>query len=442
VIALAMIRFWDQQRRLDQNFLSRYAIRTEILLEKASRYSLERAAEIARVSYKAIEDLATRYADLNPAVIRMGWGLERNRNGGNATAAVLAMPALLGKFGVRGGGYTLSNSNAAKVVSNKLVDSPPWNTREINMNLLGRVLLEEKNPPIQALFVYNCNPAVTMPHQTAVIRGLNRDDLFTVVLEQVMTDTAKYADLLLPAVTFLEQEEIKKSYGSYALLYSAPVIEPCGEAKPNEQVFAMIGRGMGWTDRAFHEGTEEYLRRAAAAIRGLGRTVTLEDLREKRVLQFDFPGPTPVQFGTAFPWTSDGKINLAPSTLGDNPYEYIEDDSEGFPLALISPATNRTISSSMGEYNMPELFLTLHPEDATSRKLEDGMAVRVFNRYGEVHCKLRIRAEVRPGVAVLPKGAWRKASLNGFTATALAPDSLGTAGGACFNDARVEVTAL
>ncbi|HJZ11276.1 MAG TPA: molybdopterin dinucleotide binding domain-containing protein, partial [Acidobacteriota bacterium] len=441
VVALAIIHFWNQQGCLDLNFLDQYADGLEPLLEKAARYSLERAAEIARISAGDLKKLALKYAELNPAVIRMGWGPERNVNGGQATAAVLAMPALLGKFGVRGGGYTLSNSNAAKIDSNKLVDSLPWNTREINMNLLGRVLLEENNPPVKALFVYNCNPAATMPNQTAVLQGLAREDLFTVVFEQVMTDTARYADVLLPAVTFLEQEEIKKSYGSYVLQYIAPVIEACGEAKPNEQVFAMLGRAMGFTDQAFQEGTEDYLRRASEAIRGLGKTVTLEELRAKRLLFYDFPGATPIQFQTTHSWTADGKIHLTPSTLGDNPYEYIETTSP-YPLALISPATNKTISSTMGEYNLPELFVSLHPADAAARGLSQGAKVRVYNEFGEVHCRLRIRNEVRAGVAVLPKGAWRKASLNGFTATALAPDTLGTAGGACFNDARVEIAAL
>ena len=442
-VAMAMIRFWHQNKMLANDFLEQHAVGLDVLLERASQYTLDKAASIARVPAVNIEKLALMYANANPALIRIGWGQERNRNGGQSSAAILAMPALLGKFGVRGGGYTLSNSSSAKVVSNKLVDAPIWITRELNMNHLGRLLLEEKNPPVKALFVYNCNPAATMPNQKAVLQGLAREDLFTIVFDQIVTDTAMFADVLLPAVTFLEQEEIKKSYGSYVLQYSAPVIPPCGEAKPNEQVFAMLGRGMGWTDSAFQETTEDYLRRAAGAIRGLGKSVTLEELREKRVLFFDFPGPQPIQFQTAFPWTTDSKINLAPSTLGDHPYEFIEDSQDSrYPLALISPATNKTISSSLGEYNLPELFAEMHPQDATSRNLKDGTSVRVFNEYGEVHCKLRIRSEVRPGVVSIPKGAWRKASLNGLTSNALSPDTLGTAGGACFNDARVEISAL
>ncbi len=442
-IALAMIHYWHVNDLLDREFLQRHTVETEILLEKAAAFPLERAASMSGLKAEDIEKLARWYAETNPAVIRIGWGLERNRNGGQAAAAILAMPALLGKFGVRGGGYTLSNSAAAKLNNNKLVDSVPWNTRSINMNKLGRVLLEEKNPPVKALFVYNCNPAATVPNQNAILKGFERKDLFTVVFEQVMTDTALYADILLPAVTFLEQEEIKKAYGTYALQYLAPVIDPCGEAKPNEEVFAMLGRSMGWTDEAFQLDTEAYMERVTNAVGGLGRRITLDELRRDKILFFDFPGRHPVQFQNVFPWTKDGKIHLAPRALGDHPYEFQKDESNGqCPLALISPAINKLISSTMGEYNFRELYVAIHPTDAESRKLKQGDPVRVFNQYGEVHCHVRIDDSMRPGVAMIPKGAWRKSSMNGKTATALAPDTLGTAGGACFNDARVEIARL
>lgn len=441
VVALSMIHYWNRNGLLDQEFLNQHAIRTEILLEKAAKYDFAEASRIARVPAEKIEQLAQVYAESNPAVIRIGWGLERNRNGGQAAGAILAIPALMGKFGVQGGGYTLSNSGTAKVATNKVNDAPLWDSREVNMNLLGKSLLEENAPPLKALFVYNCNPAVTVPNQNAILQGLLREDLFTIVFDQIMTDTAKYADVLLPAVTFLEQEEIKKSYGPFLLQYLAPVIPRCGEAKPNEEVFALLGRAMGWSERAFQMSTEDYLNSVAAAIRAPGGPISMQQLREQRVVFYDFPGRNPVQFKTSYPWTHDGKINLAPSTLGENPYEYIE-NSNHYPFTLISPSSGKTISSSMGEYNLPELFVVMHPADAQSRGLTDGMWVRVFNDLGEVHCKLRVRASIREGVLSMPKGAWRKSSRNQQTATALAPDSLGTAGGACFNDARVEIHPL
>lgn len=442
-LALSMIRYFHKNRLLDEAFLERHTREVEVLLRAAEVYTFENAAAISHVPAEKIEKLAKLYAECDPAVIRVGWGLERNQNGGHAAAAILSLPSLLGKFGKPAGGYTLSNSAAARVNDDEFVDSQPWHTRVINMNLLGKYLLEENNPPIKGLFVYNSNPAATSPNQNAVLNGLMREDLFTVVFEQVMTDTALFADILLPAVTFLEQEEIKKAYGSYVLQYISPVIDRVGESRPNEEVFAMLGRAMGWNDQAFQETTEDYLRRVAGSIKGLGRSVDLEHLRSKRLMQFDFPGTYPVQFQTVFPRTEDRKVNFAPAVLGSSPYELVTDqDDPAYPLALISPATNKTISSSLGEYNFHELHVVMNSLDARARGLQDGAIVRVHNNYGEVHCKLKIQDKVSAGVVVIPKGAWRRSSRNGKTATALAPDTLGTAGGACFNDARVEVSAL
>lgn len=440
-VALAMINYWHENKMLDWDFITQHTTGVEMLLEKAEAFSLKKAAHIARVEAADIEKIARLYAESEPAVMRGGWGLERNRNGGQAAAAILALPALLGKFGKRGGGYTLSNSGAYRFDGSKMVEAEAWNTRTINMNVLGKVLLEEKNPPIKMLFVYNCNPVATVPNQNAIIAGLQREDLFTVVFDQVMTDTAAFADVLLPAVTFLEQHEIKKAYGSYALQYSAPVIPALGEAKPNEEVFAMLGRAMGWEDEAFQENTHAYLRRAAHAIRGMGREISFEQLQRDKIAFFDFPGQAPIQFVTAFPFTHDGKVHFAPTQLGGHPYEFLEEEiNPAYPLAMISPATDKAINSMMAEYMMPELYLEMNPDDAAARGLQNNETVRVFNTLGEVVCHLKIQADVRSGVVVMPKGAWRKASKNGKTSTALSPDTLNVVGGgACFNDARVEV---
>src|SRR6266516_3206386 len=254
-VALAMIRQWNEEGWLDRDFLSQHANGLEPLLAAANEWPIGRAAAEARVPAGDIEELARVFAASSPAVIRVGWGIERNRNGGQALAAVMAMPALLGKFGVRGGGYTLSNSGAAKLDVTKLfgVDSPParWTTRELNMSQLGLLLSDGITPPIQSLFIYDCNPVATAPDQNAILRGLAREDLFTVVHEQVMTDTARYADILLPAATFLEQHEIKRSYGSYIVGGVQPAIDACGEARPNEWLFARLGRAMGFVDEPF-----------------------------------------------------------------------------------------------------------------------------------------------------------------------------------------------
>ncbi len=442
VVALALVNIWQKRNLINADFVAAHTRSAESILSASREWPVERAAKIARVDAEQIKKLAGMYAFHDPALIRIGWGLERNRNGGKAAAAILALPALLGKFGRRGAGYTLSNSVAYRVDGRRRVDSPPWNTRVLNMTRLGRLLLEEKDPAIQGLFVYNANPVATVPNQMAIVRGLQRDDLFTVVSEQVMTDTAMFADVILPATTFVEQEEIRNGYGSYATQYLQPVVSPLGEAKPNEAMFAFLGRRMGWEDAAFQECTEDYLQRAAGAITGLGSDVSLEFLRANQIQFFEGRQQTPIQFKDVFPRTPDEKINLAPGDFGAGLYDYTALPESDFPLALISPASNKLTNSTLGEFNMPELILSMNPTDALARKLEAGSRVRVSNGSGEVVARLRIEPRLRPGVVMLPKGAWRKSSQNGWTATALAPDTISPIGqGACFNDARVEVRA-
>jgi anaerobic selenocysteine-containing dehydrogenase len=441
-VALAMIRHLEQHGLVDRAFLSRYTTGWEKLLACAEEFPLDRAAQAARVPAGEIARLAEAYAAADPALLRCGWGLERNRNGLSSVAAVLALPAVAGKFGKPGGGYTLSNSAACRVDDTELAGFPEVGSRIINMNLLGRVLTEENSPPILALFVYNANPAATVPNQNLVLHGLQREDLFTVVLDQVMTDTAAYADIVLPATTFLEHRELSKSYGSYALQLAEPAVEPGGEARSNAEVFQLLGRAMGWDDGLFAESPEALLRRAVGALRGsFARGTSFESLCESGIAFFDFPGARPVQFSTVYPGTDDGKIHLYPAALGPEPYRYLDDPATpACPIALISPASNKTISSTMAEYNLPAARLEMNPEDAVERGLCQGDAVRVFNRLGEVHCLLDLDSRLRPGVASLAKGIWRKATLNRSAGTALVPDeTTAVSGGACFNDARVQV---
>jgi anaerobic selenocysteine-containing dehydrogenase len=439
-VALAMIRLWQKAGQLDVGFLREHADGLESLLKQAEAWPVERAAAEARVSPQDIQSLAEMYAASTPAVIRVGWGIERNRNGGQALAAIMAMPALLGKFGVRGGGYTLSNSGAAKLDTMKVFGDSTWSTRIINMTQLGEVLSGDLHPPIKGLFVYNCNPAVTVPDQNSVLRGLSREDLFTVVFEQVMTDTTKYADLLLPAATFLEHQDIKRSYGTYWVGGVQPAIAPMGEVRSNVEVFAALGRAMGWHDEPFFWDADTVMQKVAEALTLHNRPADASVLRAGKTQLYDFPGSTPIQFKTAFPQTPDGKIHLTPPVLGQSPFHYQPVNGNGFPLALISPATSKMITSTLGEFNFAELRLTLHPRDAAVRNIADGDTVRVFNALGEVICPARINDRVREGVVMMPKGAWRKSSMSGLTSTALCPSHVNeVAGGACYNDARVEV---
>ncbi len=441
-LALGMIRYWHEKGVLAEEFLQRHTTGLQPLLSAAQEWTLEKAARQARLEQTAIARLADRYSESSPALLRAGWGTERNRNGGQAMAAVLAMPALLGKFGVEGGGFTSSNGGAVQFDWQQAFGTLDWQTRRLNMTRLAGLLKgrPDLDPPIQALFVYNCNPVVTVPDQNGVLKGLQRQDLFTVVHDQVMTDTALYADLVLPATTFLEHYDIRRSYGAYTVAGAHPVIRPGGEARPNHQLFAQLGRAMGFSDAPFQWGTQTLMEKICQAIRFDGQRGDARLLSSGQAQHYDFDGAPPTAFKTVFPRTGDGKIHLTPKVLGDRPFAYRPSPESPYPLALISPASARLITSTLGEFNLPVLTLSLHPQDAQARGLISGDRVRAFNDLGEVICPLRVSSKVRPGVALLPKGAWMKASANRRTSTALCPDTINrVAGGACFNDARVEV---
>jgi len=288
--------------------------------------------------------------------------------------------------------------------------------------------------------VYNSNPAVTTPDQQRVLKGLEREDLFTVVFDQVMTDTARYADVVLPSTTFLEGYDLVRSYGPWMLGLSRSAIEPVGESRSNADVFGELIERVGLAEADDPRGELEemlhVLSHLPASVAG--------DLRDRGTATPPFDG-RPIQFVDVWPRTADRKVNLypdyLPTTRPDGLYVYQPDPATAeFPLALISPASDRTISSTLSEMPGPEVRLLMHPDDAAARDLTDGDRVRIYNTLGEVVCPVTTGGWIRRGTVSLPKGLWRKHTANGYTATTLVPDALtDVGGGACFNDARVEV---
>lgn len=439
VVALAIHRHLFEDGGADFAFLAAQTTGWERLRDQARAWTFERAADVSGIPAGDIERVARLYATTSPAVIKCGWGLERNRNGGNAAAAVMALPAVGGKFGVRGGGYSMSNSASWGIATSWLTETEPP-TRVVNMNRVGRELLEPEAAPIRALFVYNCNPAVTLPEQQRVLAGLAREDLFTVVFDQVLTDTASFADVVLPATTFLEHYDFAKAYGSMSLHLARPVIEPVAESRPNADVFGELIQRMGLGHDTDPAGELEQMLGVMAALPGdIGA-----ELGDRGGATPPFGG-RPVQFVDVFPLTPDRKVALWPDHLDREApqglYAYIPDPAtEACPLTLISPATERTISSTLGELDKPGIRLDMHPDDAAARGLDDGDDVRVTNALGAVECPVKITGLVRPGTVVFPKGVWRRNTGNGLTSNALVSDSLtDLGGGACFNDARVQV---
>ncbi len=440
-VALSIHRYLFEEGHADEAFLQAHARGAERLRERAREWTFERAAAEADIPVDMLRQVAELYATARPALIRCGYGQERNRNGGSASLAILALPAVGGKFGERGGGYMMSNS-ASWGITNTWTGAQEPATRIINMNRLGRELLES-TPPIKLLFIYNSNPAVTTPDQRRVLRGLEREDLFTVVFDQVMTDTARYADVLLPNTTFLEGYDLVKSYGPWTLNLGRPVIEPIGESRCNADVFGELLELTGLREESDPRGELEEMLNVLDQLPGAAG----DEMRDAGTASPPFDG-RPIQFRDVFPRTADQHIDLYPEALARESsaglYVYHPDPATSeFPLALISPASDKTISSTLAEIPRPEVRLLMHPEEAAARGIADGDEIRIFNALGEVTCKAELGAWIRRGTVSLPKGIWRKHTLNGYTGTSLVPDTLtDVAGGACFNDARVEVSRL
>ncbi len=429
----------------DDRFLAEHTTGLHEYVARASEWSLERAADEAGIDASLLDSFIELYASTNPAVIRAGWGIERNRNGGSAVAAVLALPALAGKFGVRGGGYTLGNHDARwGVTSEGGIAEPATKSRSINMSLISTALRELRDPKIEALFVYNCNPAVTAPDQAALVEELHRDDLFVVVHDQVMTDTAHLADVVLPATTFLEHRELRRGYGVMRMFDSHPVVAPVGEARSNNALFADLLKRMDLV-RPGEDLSEDAI--VAQIFRAHPEGERLQHELAEHTIATPSVGTNPVAFVDVFPGTPDQKVHLFDDGLDADAapfgglYAYKPDPRTlTYPLALISPALATQISSTFGQLRDKPAELELSPTDAAARHISTGDLIRVFNDRGEVHCVAKVTPETRPGVVVLPKGLWRKHTANGFTSNALIPPAVADLGGqAAFNDARVDV---
>lgn len=443
VLALALTRWLFEPDRADHTFLDAHTTGAETLRERAQPWTIERAAETSGLATEDIEAFASMYADASPAVIRCGWGLERNRNGGSAVASVLALPAVAGKFGPRGGGFTMSQSRTFRWDLGPVVDAAEPDVRGVNMNQLGPALLDS-TPPIEALFVYNANPVATVPDQERVRRGLAREDLFTVVFDQVHTDTARWADVLLPATTFLEHHDLTRGYGATVLNRIRPAIPAEGEARPNYAVFAELLERTGLA-RDGDITDPEALADAVIASASLDAEQSVA-LTDRGTLDAPTPG---VLFRDRFARTTDEKIHLCPTDLdaecreqtGTPLYTYkVDPGTERHPLALISPATAKLINSTFGQLVPGPATVQMHPDDAQARGIVSGTAVRVFNDLGAVECDVEVCDAVCKGVVSLDKGLWERHTRNGNTSNALCPTTLTDLGrGATFNDARVDV---
>jgi anaerobic selenocysteine-containing dehydrogenase len=457
-LALAIMHELVRNDWLDHDYITQHTVGWEQLKARALQWSPERAAQVCGVTTGQITSLARDYgmslANQTPAAIRLNYGMQRVRGGGNATRAVACLPALVGAWRHRAGGLLLSSSGMFPVNKNALQRPDllgAQTPRTINMSTIGNDLLRETSPEfgpaVQALVVYNSNPVAVAPESGKVVQGFAREDLFTVVLEHFQTDTADYADYILPATTQLEHWDIHLSYGHTDVLLNRPAIAPVGESKPNTQIFRELAARMGYTDACFNDGDETLCR---AAFDG---TVDFDQLLREGFAPLALPD-APFAQGK-FP-TPSGKCEFFSARLAQQGQDGLPDHvpnyeapgaSAQYPLAMISPPARNFLNSTFVNVKSlraieGEPLLEMHAADAAQRGLADGCTVQVFNQRGTYHCTLRISPRARPGVVNGLGIWWRKLGLRGTNVNQVTSQHLTDMGrGPVFYDCAVEVAA-
>jgi anaerobic selenocysteine-containing dehydrogenase len=458
-LALAMMHVIFAEGLEDADYLERYTIGANELRERAREFTPERAARICGLEEETIVGLARRYAQTRPSVIRINYGLQRHAGGGMAVRSVSCLPAVTGAWRDPAGGVLLSTSGTFPINYQSLERPdlmPDPRPRTLNMSQLGEVLLEE-NPPVRALYVYNSNPAAVAPDQARVLEGLRREDLFTVVHEQFMTDTTDYADIVLPATTQLEHFDLHKAYGHLYLVINEQAITPLHEAKSNSDVFRLLAARMQFEDECFRDSDEEIARQAISTDHPAFKGITLEGLREHGWMRLNVPETfAPFAKGN-FP-TASGKCELYSKNLEARGLEPVPDYippreskesapalAARFPLALISPAAHAFLNSSFANLSKQlrqehHPFIEIHPEDAERRGISDGMRVRAFNDRGACELRAVVTNRARRGVVVSPSVWWNKLSPGATNINQLTSQSLtDMGGGATFYDALIEI---
>jgi anaerobic selenocysteine-containing dehydrogenase len=467
-LGLAMMNVIIAENLHDADYVAKYTLGFDHLAERVSAWTPERAAAITGIPAQRIRDLAREYATARPAAIRINYGLQRHYGGGMAVRTLTCLPALIGAWRDQGGGIQLSASGAFRHFDYSGLRRPDLlggrTPRTINMNRLGDALsldparlaqahyaprpvdrkpaAEDAGPPVKALIVYNCNPAAVAPDQSAVIEGLKREDLFTVVLEHFQTDTADYADYVLPATTQLEHWDMLRAYGHHFVSLNRPAIPPVGESLPNSEIFRRMAAALGYDDAHFAEDDETILRNfVERQTHPVFATVTWDALTAHGFARLNLPQPyLPFAQGN-FP-TPSGKCEFYSERMADDGYDPVPTyvapkadigywglDSETTPnlqypisniqsLICISPPAHSFLNSSFANLDRFQRreerpIVQIHPEDAAARRIGEGDPVRVWNELGEVRLTAAITEGIIPGTVLAPGIWWAKHSPDG-----------------------------
>jgi anaerobic selenocysteine-containing dehydrogenase len=420
------------------DWIAEHVLGWEHVLERILQFSPEHGAEITGLAEETIVELAREYATTTPALLRISDGINRHTNGGQTVRMLTCLPALVGQYGVPGGGLMYSTSdwlrwNKAAVGHEHEAVCPPA-PRTLNMNRLGAILTGEADPPIYSLYVYNANPAASTPNASKIAEGLMRDDLFTVVHELFETDTARYADILLPATSQLEQVDLHKPYGHLSLQYNNPAIAPLGEARSNWDVMRTLAAAMGFNEPWLRDDADAIIRevlKATAAHTPLLEGITLERLQAEGTVPLPIPADEQVPFSNGIFRTPSGKVEIYSERAAAKGYDPVpgwmpEVEAKygrkgpastitNEPMPLLCPAAHHFISSSFGNLERMKTkegapTLRIHPSDAEVRGIRSGQLVRVSNERGWCRLVAEVTEDVRPGVLATTTVWWPRFS--------------------------------
>ena len=462
-LALGLMHVIIGENRHDANYVEKYTLGFDRLKERVKDYPPQKVAEITGLPADKIVALAREYAATRPAAIRLNYGLQRHSGGGMAVRNILCLPALTGDWRHPAGGAVLATSgffgmNDAKMERPDLLKlSRNPNPRTINMVAIGDALLKAK-PPIRALYVYNSNPVAVAPDSGKVVEGFSREDLFTVVHEQFLTDTCDYADIVLPATTQLEHHDVHTAYGHLYVMANNPAIAPLGESLPNSEAFRRLAERMGFAEECFRDSDEDICRQALDSSKPAMQGIEWESLKRKGWQRLNVPERF-APFAQGDFGTPSGKCEFYSETaeaMGMDPLPSYVPPRESaqsnpalakkYPLAIISPPNRHFLNSSFA--NMPfaiaeakEPSLDIHSKDAAARGIENGDTVRIFNDRGSLTAKARVGDKVREGVVVALSVWWKKLAADRRNANEVTSQALTDIGrGATFYDCLVEIT--
>ncbi|MCP9754788.1 molybdopterin oxidoreductase family protein [Lacihabitans sp. CCS-44] len=455
-LALGLIHIILKEKLQDQDYIEKYTNGIEELTKHIEKYPPKIVAEITGLDETTILKLAHEYAKGKPSLIRVLIGLEHQTNGASAARVIAMLPALTGAWRQLGGGLmNMTYELFGNAFNYKILDIPEAlknkKTRKINMVQLGEALTSTNlNPKIQALIVFNSNPAVTMPNQNLVVKGLQREDLLTIVLDHFITDSARYADYVFPATTALENWDILASYGTPYLNINEPAIEPLGQAKTNTEFFRLLSKEMGFNENYLYHSDLDIVKGLLDSDKPYLAGISFESLRKTGWAKMNIPEKWMPHAEGNF-GKKDGKCQfynseITPALPDYIPFAYSEKERTQFPLHLLTiKSTKNFLNSTRANHEMHiqkegKPFLDMNEEDAKSRNLVTGDDIKVFNQRGEVYLNVRVKNKVRKGVVCMPQGFWSSLMKGGSSANALTHDILTDMGGsAALQEARVEV---